>query len=1215
MYSINEIVKRYNDSVMEYAAYKVAVNEHESDSQALHLRNVGEGLSQTLEHALKLHAQTHAPALFARDASASTPKMVKTFYLDDSGVEKSLYHITVDAAITPTVDFAYIRTHKFDLTNSSKHKGGDVKPEVCEEYIKQCKLFITEYLDKKALLRDIAYFMEAQQDPIQQFYLACDHFQRDDRTYILLSDKVNGVNTQCYSHFSKVRWDVIIDFHQLSADNGLSAGAYNGGADVPHIYKTTDVVTTEDITSSLRKPLYYYANGFRGERTCTSFSEWNRAYYRKLDQFLDVVSKSFTTQKTIVISLLPDEDYIESAQQLISRYFSNVNFVIANDPNDILLPLARRKSNIYDHVKTTVEEINCCICKYLAIGNDAKVIPHTYSIPYIHGEGNGALTELELQDLQECFEVLYNNIGEGSDEESEPFLRGETALTWQGAKRGFAAKRERFQRIYEKPLDTVIKNGRNKVHIIHQPGYGGSTVARQLAYAFRESYPVLYLKEYRYTAVTQKLDWLHERTKKTIVVFMEIPSVISADDFEYLFRSTNQSRPYVFVGIMRGTGTVDGNIHVTDWGDDAVHLSDTYRPVIETRYTGIEKTNKLNEIQSIVSGASVDTFKRTPFYFGMLTYEKDFVAVDVFFEKFVNAIEGKELQRKFLIYLALCDVYADKPLPEALFKTVFGVNEKRIFKLENFFNEDDGILNSIVQIETIDNVRYIRPKYAFFSDKLLRKLLRRANTPEDTGWYANLGTYCKDFIEDAARSSVGDILESDVIQPMFIGSSKERDGEHYTKLVADIQKEDRINIFATLHNQYPENPHFCSHLARFYSMEEKDMEKALTYADRAIRLSPNDPLLHHMKGMCLFYIMGERMDSVKRKLKVSQKPNPEELSYITDTLLSQAEEEFQQSRDIQQKAHHEDEYGYIPNIKLLLRVFDFYVQVNNETKRNVISEAKEPYIIWLDKAHFLLEDARRMHEEGEESEHFLNCENSLWQEYEDYSALLEKLNNQLTKTNHPALIRRQLAQIYMKRDDDYKTSIKANERILALMNENMRTDGSSIFNFLTWFRAARYSSQLSTDDILARLVQWNTVNPSMDLTFYIFVFNAIKAIEGSSEAAVLAKKYMQECQKLGGNNHIGIKEWYGKAPQGIVSNYERKNKSNEYELIEVTGYVKDYQHPGNAVILLDCGLEVFFKPSVNGITQSSLNHSVKFKLGFSYDGLRADNESVELWRG
>ena len=1212
MYSLPEIIKRYNDAVSDYAAYIVARNEHQENEKEQHLRNAGEELSQALEHAVKYMVMTHEPSLLPQYSKKSTPEVIKDLFLNGAGIPQIFYSATVEAGVTTSVDFDYMRTHKNELTNNSKHSGGSVDTNVVEEYIKQIKLFVTEYLDKNAILRDVSYFMEAQQDPIQLFYLACDHFQREDRTFILLNDKVKALDAHCYNHFANAPWDVIVDFHQLSDDEGLSAGAYNGGADVPHIYKTNDVVTTEDITASLRKPLYYYANGFKGEYSCTSFNEWNRTYYRKLEFFLNAVSKIITTQKTIVVSLLQDEDYIECIQLLISRYFTNVKFVIANDAKDLLLPLAKRKSNNYEHVKTTIEEINHCISEYLSVGIDAKAKSHTYSLPYIHGQGNGTLTEAELQDLQECFDVLYTNIGNGSDEEGETFLRGEVTLTWQGAKRGFAAKRERFQRMYEKPLETIIKNGRNKVYIIHQPGYGGTTVARQLAYEFHESYPVLYLKEYRYTAVTQKLDWLHERTKKTIVVFMEIPSVISADDFEYLFRSTNQSRPYVFVGIMRGTGIVDGNIHVTDWGDDTVHLSDKYKPVIEARYTGTEKIGKLNEIQNIISGTTVDTYKRTPFYFGMLTYEKDFVAADDFFEKFVKAIESREQQRKFLIYLALSDVYADKPLPEAFFKTVFGVDEKRIFKLERFFIEDDGILGSLVQIETIGNVRYIRPKYSFFSDELLKKLLRKHNTPEDTGWYTNLGTYCKMFIEDTAHSGVADILESEVIQPMFIGSSKERDGEHFTTLVDDIQKEDRINIFMTLHTQYPENPHFCSHLARFYSMEEKDMEKALLYADRAIRLSPNDPLLHHMKGMCLFYIMCERMDTVKRSLKANPKADSDELNFITETLLSQAEEEFQKSREIQQKAHHDDEYGYIPNIKLLLRVFDFYVQVNGETKSRVISEAKEPYIIWLDKAHSLLEDARRMHEEGEESEHFLNCENNLWQEYEDYSALLEKLNDQLTKTKHPALIRRQLAQIYMKRDEDYKTSPKANERVLALMNENMKTDGGSIYNFLTWFHAARYSSQLSIDDILTRLVQWNTANPAIDLTFYIFVFNAIKAIEGSSEAAVLAKKYISECQKLGGNNRIGIKEWYGDAPQGVVSNYERKNNPHDFELYEVTGYVKEYQHLGNAIILLDCGLEVFFKPSIKGLTQSSLNHKVKFLLGFSYDGLRADNESVEL---
>ena len=95
---------------------------------------------------------------------------------------------------------------------------------------------------------------------------------------------------------------------------------------------------------------------------------------------------------------------------------------------------------------------------------------------------------------------------------------------------------------------------------------------------------------------------------------------------------------------------------------------------------------------------------------------------------------------------------------------------------------------------------------------------------------------------------------------------------------------------------------------------------------------------------------------------------------------------------------------------------------------------------------------------------------------------------------------------------------------------------------------------------------------------------------------------------MGGGNHIYVKEWYGDAPQGIVSNAERCN----HQLHEVRGYVKDYFHPGYATIEMDCGLEVFFKPSVNGLTEGCLNHEVSFFLGFSYDGLRAESGSVTL---
>lgn len=39
---------------------------------------------------------------------------------------------------------------------------------------------------------------------------------------------------------------------------------------------------------------------------------------------------------------------------------------------------------------------------------------------------------------------------------------------------------------------------------------------------------------------------------------------------------------------------------------------------------------------------------------------------------------------------------------------------------------------------------------------------------------------------------------------------------------------------------------------------------------------------------------------------------------------------------------------------------------------------------------------------------------------------------------------------------------------------------------------------------------------------------------------------------------------------------------------------------------------MFFKPSVSGITEANLNHKVSCLIGFSYDGIRAWDESVKL---
>ena len=215
----------------------------------------------------------------------------------------------------------------------------------------------------------------------------------------------------------------------------------------------------------------------------------------------------------------------------------------------------------------------------------------------------------------------------------------------------------------------------------------------------------------------------------------------------------------------------------------------------------------------------------------------------------------------------------------------------------------------------------------------------------------------------------------------------------------------------------------------------------------------------------------------------------------------------------------------------------------------------------------------------------------------------------MDNSKHPQMVRRNIVRTYFYRGDDTNKE-KTIGQITTLMEQNILEEPNNERNFFLWFKAARYSKYLRIDEILAKLAQWSSLSPSIDVTFYHYVFYAIKALNGSSIAAQTCRRLIEECKNKGGNKKIGIREWYGKAPQKLLSNLDVKPSDNQDAFYRVEGVVSGYEHAGAAKIITDQGLEVFFNPGKNNITKDNLNSSVTFFLGFSYDGLRAEN--VEL---
>lgn len=1205
-YTIEKIIDRYSNAVSDLAEVQKAIGINDFQQKEKSMSDAGEAISQTLEWALHNHIQDREASYFCSSNSRpSTPQMIEDWYLNGDTTGQ-LYADTIsgDAA---TVDFAYLRDNKILLTNNKKHGASALDFDVQKRYLSEVGKFIHEYLDNQVQLITIEGLLAPNNDKELSFYTSCNSFSHQDCLYLLLLDG-QTMPSRNYTNLSRVSWDLVIDMYMNSMGNGFIKNALiaNGA---PH-----KIISVTDRPSEDTFPIYngeipvIMANGCPQKAIpYAKAREWNKYYSEKLNKLLENFFLLHSEQKVVVVSLIQEEEFVRSLFSCLDRYARGLTFVIANDTKQKLLSLVDVFGDNVIYSGITLEEVNHCIGKYLPMrSTDKKKL--SYQLPA--KEGYYDINEKELRAYQENFEVLYEGIDDGYEENEEDYLNGSCILSWEGAHRRFAALRPQQLRQYVQKVDTELSKGARTALLVHKPGYGGTTVARQIAYELHTKYPTLILKRYKTSSIKTQLEHIYDRTNKSVLVIAEIPQAISSDEFDRLKGQLSFTRPILLLGVKRGNPSSEKGILqlvVADWGNDAGLLIDKYRPYL-TRYpTSIEQEKK-KEFDKIIK-EHPEPDQRTPFYIGLLTFEEDFYAIDSYLKKFAKAVIGNEGQRKVLIYLSLCDYYGiPKAIPEGFFATVFKEEDKNgSFRLEQRFNKADSIVSSLLHLDNNDrSARLWQMKHHFFSRKLLPMLLNGVENTESKK-LMNLGTYCNEFIKDIAESPYSDILENTILQQLLIGTKSDRQGERFTKIIMELDPAEQEDVLKNLHNYFPNNAHFCSHLARYYSSVKKDFHKALELADLSLSLGEeHDAMLYHIKAMCFSHAIS---DVIKQywdqpiKDKNKEKGN---LQNIIENYLPQASENFSLAREYQ----HDDEkeITYLPNIYMLIKLFDYAIDVEQLDKKEVLGNAVCPYCEWIDEAQSLLEALKQTYITDLSAE-YTQCETKLWESIKDFSEVISLLNNQMEQGKNTSLIRRLLVRTYVNRNDKYKVNRKVNERLLKLMEDNIAEDSTEETNYILWLNVVRYSN-LPLEAVLSKMNQWKGLNPTKEVVFYCFVFNAIKAFHNDSTAAGLAKNLLDQCKLSNGMDSVNIKEWYVNSNLGIKK-YKELDSERE-ERFRVFGRIHSYKHSGDAHIQLDCGLEVFFKPKAQGITEAQLNQRVSCLIGFSYDGLRALDESVKL---
>ena len=1211
------IISRFNYAIKYVAAMQKAIFDENRSAEIEHKRNAGGAIADAYEWAVKYHLSTFASSISEHDKS-------KDFF----GCDWKQYMLPKlqlngnPLSVETLPNFELLKTGKKNGRNISTHSGKEPLEDALYDFSEEVRKVILSYVDKDAVLNHIEEYLDFNSTNWENLYSTCNKFDRTDNNYILIIGDLKSQPTPFKKYLSTLPWNLIIDFDQSSREeDGFYNSCYSSNSTQPTTIKIADKLDTDFFPISPKAHFHYFIKGFIGDGSSinplTKFNDWNRSYGENLKTTLSSFAHKYPSA-TKVIVFHDDIPFISGLCGELDRIFADrIKFITCL--HDIRL-VERFEENGYNatHIPLSFSELANGISLRPREFEAEDFFEDSYRLPLnktsITANVDGLFSIDDIKSFEEDMEILYLGIEKNAvPEDRLDFLRGKMPLSWYGAnlKDPFDVRHPKQKTV----LKAIQEKDRKGVYYIkHEPGVGGTTFVRRLAWEIHDENPTVILKDYRDgERIVKKLDKIFEKTRERLLIIANVPQSVSLDDLRDLeIRLKAKAWPSIIIAVGREFPKVNSTL--TDWGSDCGELVNEFKKYLpELGYSESIILKKEKELDNAQNGN--ENYKKTPFYIGFLVSEENFFGIESFIKNFIGSLKPE--QRKIISYIALVQDYLGIPLPSVFFSKLLRTNnELSVGKLTDLLPQ--GFENHVLTSTKQDNQTFWTTRHPLFAKKFKEQLLR-GNSVQEYAWKENLPDLCMDFIEDSNLSGEQPQSIEDILQSLFIGSRQERGGETFTKLVNEMLPEAQESVFLKLAEVFPDNAHYFSHLARFYAYVRKNSEKALRFADDAIRLSEKDgrkkdALLYHIRGMCYRQAAKTKMDSIRSSIDKKQQYFPEEVDEIIFDLIPKAAREFTESRKLKRSS----EYGYVAHIQMLIEAIDFGHILSNQTKEQFLSSEKEPYAEWLDEASTLLEEVKRLTvgEEGTENEKVTQCDDDLNSFFERYDLVIQNLNNQLDKGKNPERIRRQISRFMIKKQPNLGQDSKSTNRIMELMSENIKNEPDKEGNFYLWFQAARHSN-LHISDAIDKMARWKAKSITLDASYYFYVLKVMRAIEGYSDEMVEAVKLIQESKQKSRTlpNNTYCHEWYGQLSEMRRMVHGRDvyggNWEDKCELVK--GIITGYLHDGSGKITLRNAnlLEVFFNPSETKISEDDINKEVEFYLGFSYDGLRAKDVQLK----
>ena len=1026
--------------------------------------------------------------------------------------------------------------------------------------------------------------------------------------YFLISDRLAmDFDASELSSLGLIDWSLVVDFDPESESKGLLSLC---STTIRNRRGLHYVVKGDKPSLNPRSATYwYFARGLVGRESTLlqgeKWIDWNRSYGRVIDSFVEEMIRRIAPAPICCVAIWDKGDK--------ARYLDTVLAAISSAAGDslnsiIVAPIddtgQEWLGGFVEHYNSKIVSLPlshlCNGIKNLKMASEDR---EGASIPTSSGVTIDIAPD-KMAWLREDLEVVTLGAGLVCPEGRQPgrdFLRGHE-ISWFDLGLNYDVERDVTSGLEDRIRQALLSRRPQRINLYHAPGAGGSTVARRICWNLHKRYPCFLVFRFLAGETVERISFLSALSNQPLLAIIDSGSLTDREVDALYEQVAARHLSVVMLQVLRAfdfQGSPRDRIYL------GAQLSGS-ESLRFTHFLSREVPERAEDLEAVINSPNV--YARTPFYLGLVAFEREFVGIDRYVGDRIDQLTSE--YARIIAYLSFSHYYAHQPMPGPIFAELLGTPRNKPVDLRKHLSSAIDLL-----VKTTENEW--RTAHSIIAETCIKHILRTRDGDVET-WRYQLGSFAKEFItlcrgDIHTHPTISEECLNIVRRAFVYRDNAELMGTEYSsrRIFSPLMehlpsREAKLEVYRHLIEVFPDEAHFWAHLARLLLIEFKNFDGAEEAIARALALNPEDHVIHHMCGMIQ---RGKVYDLIQKNSPLLEVVDAAEI----------ATKNFTEAR----KWGPEDEHGYISEVQLIIRVFEYSKAMHGVEPLQVAALHDSPR--WLREslqlAEHLLAELRQLRIKDKPSHYENSCRAGLDIVYGDFNNALQLWDNLLARKDiYAPPIRRQLVWTYLARRKHDWNAMQPKEirRIRDLLDDNLQEESGSERDLKLWIKVIRRDSNPpSLEAVIEQVAYWKSVSDSLDSVYYLYVLYALQALGGSSIEVPRMYEYLNQCRDRSRfrRQRTWSFEWLGAGP-GITQlvhqdqlgdrNDEIDFWSDTHLLRRVVGVIKRIQGPHAGEIELPGGVSTFFLPGKSEHAKGAdENRRVSCFIGFSYDGLRA----------